>query len=398
MLGGQYQMATYRGGKVFPKKLGQTEENLTLAQELIYVFELNQDQSKEQLKEDLKGVDSLGFHPKLVQGIAKLLIDKSDFTSLSTEDMPDLRTGVFDASADYWKKEGQKKGSNFLEHQRLILKDHDLSPNVEVKRWLYSDLESNQIMVKTPKFTPKELLELYNLEQVKSLFLNAVSLRLTLELESDTSLRQVLQNLKFFGLLFEICHQSKLKLVLEVEGPQSVLDNGRSYGVEMANFFPSLLLLKCPWELDARLKRKGVDRIFAFLINQKNPYQSSYKEQGVWIQKKLKALEERFTEKYSKPFSARLTQEIIPLKKGAFLTPDLEIKKSKKTAQVELIRYLSEPKKKWLAQVVKELPKNYYFAIKAKGKVKEELQVILGEHFLPFATELTAPALKKLVE
>ena len=398
MLGGQYQMATYRQGKVYPKRLVESQENLTLAQELIYVFELNQGQSKEQLTEDLKGVDSLGFHPKLVQGMAKLMADKAGFTSLASEDMPTLRQGVFDASAAYWKQGGGKNLNSFLEHQKEILKDQNLGANIEVKRWLYSDLESNQVLVKVPKITAIELLELYNLEQVKSLFLNAERLNLTLELESDTSLRQVLQSLKFFGLLFQIHHQSKTKLVLEIEGPQSVLDNGRSYGVEMANFFPTLLLLKCPWELDAKLKRKGVARVFTFLINQKNPYKCSYQEQGVWEQGKLKALTERFSEKYAKPLSVKLTQEIIPLKMGAFLLPDLEVKKSRQTVNVELVRYLSGPKKKWLAQVVKELPKNYFFAIKAKGKVKEELQGILGEHLVPFAIELTAPALKKLVE
>src|SRR3989339_1564181 len=104
--------------------------------------------------------------------------------------------------------------------------------------------------------------------------------------------------LKFFGLLFTLLQDDAQGLKLRVDGPQQLLENGRSYGAELANFFAALLLLPGPWELEAPLRRKGVARGFTFYLDHRHGYQTPYRAKGIWSHQKLVDLQNHFNQKY----------------------------------------------------------------------------------------------------
>ena len=52
-----------------------------------------------------------------------------------------------------------------------------------------------------------------------------------------------MQYLKFYGLLF-LVEKKENGWGLIIDGPESILDSTRSYGVNFSNLFPALLLIE----------------------------------------------------------------------------------------------------------------------------------------------------------
>ena len=397
MLTGDLQIAFYRQGKVFPKRLLLKEESLNLAEDLIQSFKGAMGFSRERLEEELKAVPDYNQGPKVFKGLCKILFDRSSFNPPIRENMAELRAQSWDGAAQWWQQESGRF-EDFTLAQSKILAGQPDAPEGKAENWLFADMVAQQILIAPPKITQEELIHRYNLEQLQGLLMQASKLTLTLSREGDVAFRQVMQWMKFFRLLFRIQQEDSHQITLEIEGSQAVLENPRSYGLELANFFPALLLLESPWELKAQIGRAGVARRFLFEINQQNPYEGQQKLKGVYQHEKLSSLIARFKEKYKAPYRITLSEEPVTIKGGIILLPDLTLKGPGGKVQVEWLRYLTPAKLEWLKEVWPDLPKHYIFVLKAKGAKKRELETLFGDRLLCFANELTAPSLKRLVE
>ncbi len=395
MLTGNLQIAFYRKGKVSPKRLPLAQEPLALAGDLIQAFHCAGGMSREAIEEDLAGIDDYGQNPKVVKGLIKILFTRSEFAHNLQSDLSALREEVWDQVAQWWKNSTQELADSRQAAQE-ILPPHLTPPPEPIERWLFGDLAAQQLLTTPPKLTPSELLQRYNLEQAQGLLLQTE--KMTLEIKQrGAQFRPLMQRLRFFRLLFRVLQQGNDQLTIEIQGPQAVLENSRSYGVELANFFPALLSLEPKWKMEAQIKRKGVARCFTLALDSDSGYPSPYRPKDQWRHDKISALIQRFNESYGAKFKAKQPLDAFFLPNGALLLPDLELLQGKKKIQVEWLRYFSTAKEEWLIQVAKALPKGYCFAIKAKGAQKKRLEAALPGQVLCFSTELTAPALKKIL-
>jgi len=395
----------FRQGKAYPHKLDLTPSNIDLAENVILIFRNSIDHKRSEIEEEIKGYNPAKTNPKVIQGLANILFKRSVFVGPDKDDPIMIRSQIYSKSAEYWQKI-QKNRAPDKSHKQVILESIEDIPSIafsDTESWLYADITSNQKLTEFDTLAPNDLIHRYNIEQVQGLLLYTQKIILSVQRANNQAFRQIMQMMKFFRLMFDIVDSDEKQIVLNIDGPSSILESSRSYGMEIAQLFPAILLFSVPWKLEATLKVPDRARNFKLEINDKNTYQSFYRKKNVWVNEKVVNLVNRFREKYAEDYDIDSDTQIIPMKNNRYLLPDFKLQplhmndttKKKETLLVEWVHYLSETKISWLLEISKELPENYLFAVKGNRTKLKNLTESLGNHILIFATELTAPALKK---
>ena len=402
MLTGPLLMTRFRNGKAYPCKIQAEGHNLKVAAMLIQLFKDAKNLRRFELDAEIRNQDIGRINPKTVQGLAKILINRSNFAHSGSENPMETRAQVFSSSAQYWSTaKTHYQGPEF--HRQVILNQlkfdqENILNNTEA--WLFGDMISYQKLIDFNPILPRQLIHRYNIEQVQGLLLNTIDLEIRISKCFDRGFRQLMQMMRFFRLMFTITSYQRQVLTLKIDGPGSVLENPRSYGLEIAQFFPSVWLLKEPWHLTAKLKIPGRSRIFRLELSDQDPYQTHYVEKGVWANEKIAKLINRINEKYPDQFIASTESTIYPLSRNRYLLPDVCLKSvsGNRIYQLEWIRYLSNEKIQFLTTLDGELPANYIIAVKGKRRKLERLTQALGSRLIIFANELTASAIRKAIE
>ncbi|PCI25242.1 MAG: hypothetical protein COB67_10890 [SAR324 cluster bacterium] len=402
MLTGPLLITTFRKGRAYPNQLKNNPDSQASAENLINLFQESIERKRFELDADIKGFSNEAANPKVIQGMAKILFQRCDFDHTGAESPPELRAKVFSEAAAYWKSTESASQSSNNHKQKILARLGYTSPEIleHTDSWLFGDILSNQRLISFKELSPENLIHRFNIEQVQGLLLNTVELELTIQRQQDSSFRQVMQMLKFFRLMYQVKKIDDQGMTLQIDGPSSVLENSRSYSLEIAQFFPAILLLKAPWSLSADLKITGRPRRFTLEIEHLNKYKTYYTERGVWAHEKILQLIDRFNKKYEGSLHASTEAEIINLKQNRYLLPDLKVKPLQEgpTIMLEWIRYLSESKISWLLEIYPELPPNYIFAIRGKRSKLKHLLSTMGDRLLLFSSELTATAVKKKMD
>ena len=402
MLSGSLLITRFRNRKACPLRLQLDEENLKIATVLIRTFNEAANLRRFELEEEIEDQSRRCTNPKIVQGLAKILLNRSEFAFSGNADPMETRDRVFSASAKYWSTANDVSSTPEV-HRRTILGSLGFdNPQVleNTELWLFGDVTSNQKLVAFDSIPPAQLIHRYNIAQVQGLLLNAVDLEIRIGKCRKSGFRQVMQMMKFFRLMYSITGRQQEQLTLQIDGPGSILENARSYGLEIAQFFPAILLLRESWELTAKLKVTGRNGIFDLELSDRDPYQTYYVEKGIWANEKVRKLIDRINEKYGHELTASIASDIVPVSRNRYLLPDIAFRQAKSNAvyQLEWIRYLSPAKVEFLIHMKEELPRNYLIAVKGKSIKVEQLSASLGKHLIVFSSSLTAPAIKNAID
>ena len=401
MLTGLLLISRYRQGKVYPHILPLNDYYIPIARNLIQVFQNSTHLKRIEIEEKLKSFHADKINPKVIQGLSKLLFDRSGFETSEIEKPEEIRAEIFDISTKYWQSQNSAS-LDFRYHQTEILKlcpEKIIPPTVDIDAWLYGDISANQKLIDFKQINAEQLIHRYNISQVQGLLINAKELRLKLESIDKASMRKILQHLRFFGLLFSI-EATELFTEISISGASAVLEQSKSYGLELANFLPVIFLLKCPWQLSADVYSKQRKRFFSLTLDHKSPYQTHLKSSGRWIYDKVADLISRINDKQKTPYKASNTDKIITLSDNRFLLPDIKIvnKSDNNEYYIEWIRFQTKWKLEWLKKIHVEIPANYIFALKGQRIKLKDLSELFHEQLLIYANTLTAPAIIKQIE
>ena len=188
----------------------------------------------------------------VAKGLQKLISDASTLTD--PPDRSGLREQVFDAAAAALKQPAIDPAA----HVQAVAAACATTPEALADE-LYSDLPEAAVLTTVPTWTAEEVLDQYNLAQCQGLLLTARSLRVTVD-DADVGLRRrLLAQVRFRRLLAEI-RQDGLALVLELSGPDAVLDQASRYGLNLAQFLPALAACRS-WHAVAEVSLgRGLER------------------------------------------------------------------------------------------------------------------------------------------
>ena len=261
------------GKRIIPvfQKTDDTEL-LELAERLIEACEPNGSFTRGEMLQSWSDVTTGFLNAKLLNGLRKILEDRAQFSSSSELDYPAERKKLLLASASVLKQ-----GAFATEEEYRNAVDASLESPL-IRERLYADLPDNDRLLSFRDTSPRELIERYNIALVQGLLLEASSIELDVEDASQAQLRRLFSLVRFNRLVStaearapqesassiashahsptacQLRPESALntRIHFTIDGPGSVLSQSRSYGFQLARFFPAVVNLK-HWSLTATI-------------------------------------------------------------------------------------------------------------------------------------------------
>lgn len=272
---------------------------LQRSEELVGIFEHHfgdaAKNTRGALDESLADVVGHGTDFLIWRGLAKLLLDRSEFETVSSVEPVEIRRHVFETSAELGPVTSEEARRRVLEQAGAAL---ELGAD-EVEHSLYADLEARQRLTSFKSIEPQALLHRYNLALAQAVLYKATRLVVEFGDLDSNQLRYLFQMLKFHRLMHRFERQ-KGGYRLEIDGPASLFSKSRKYGLQMAVFLPALLVLDS-WEFCAELDWKGGGKSKStiphkLLLSDKDGLVSQRRATGQWVAEEERYFEDRFAE------------------------------------------------------------------------------------------------------
>ncbi len=368
--------------RLHPKLVDPDKPELRgLAQEVLDVFHeaLSEGGTRGSITGALKDMGAERTDHKLVRGLGKVLLDRCDFETVSPMDPVELRAHVFQHAA---RTGPLHRHAGPLEHRTAadVFAEvaEELGTTAEiVSRALYADLKDEQSLVKYTGPTAEQedaaeaLLHRYNVELVRALLLRATGLTLKLKEPEPARLRQLFRYIKFFQLMYraELVRDAETGAVqgvkLDLDGPQSLLVKSTKYGMNLATFFPAVLLQTGPWRIEAEVlwgrKRKLRKEL---LLNHTLGLRSHFQDRGSWTPRAVGWFLERWAEVDTKGWEA-VPGELVDMGGQNPLVPDLSFRHAEtgRIAHLDIVGYW---RKTWLRKRLAATPPHVVLAVSKK--------------------------------
>jgi predicted nuclease of restriction endonuclease-like RecB superfamily len=229
----------YRG-VVKPRYVDPADEAaLEIAAAVIATFEANRGEKLRRLREELAPIAGTGQENRFRQALEKLLLDRCDLAANSALEPEPLRGRVFGLAAKRWKEAGPH-GIDSAAVICEVAAELGVEPQA-VKDSLFADLAAEQVVRGFEAPTPRQLLERYDVALAQAILLRATSLEIVLPPQDVATYRALFRAIRFHQLLFEVEGEASRGYRIKLDGPLSLFSSATRYGVQMANFLPSLL-------------------------------------------------------------------------------------------------------------------------------------------------------------
>lgn len=204
---------------------------------MIAVFGAGKGSRRETLDQAL---DAIPFEPKdrvLALGLRKLCEDRATFEATSTIDPRILRSDLFALAAD-----AHRRGA--FDRTAILAKvAGERSVTAEaIDDALFADLRSNETLVSFEPLSVDALLESYDLSLAQAVLLQATRVSVRIEQPSAAVLRDIVRSLRFHGLLCAV-EERDGTVAIDIDGPFSLFDAVKKYGLRLAMFLPHVTSL-----------------------------------------------------------------------------------------------------------------------------------------------------------
>lgn len=272
------------------------------------------------LDESLDTLQRVAKDRKLLAGMVDLLVRACDFESPVAISPTELRTALFEASARQFPVGTSPDDPKRPEILERVGQQFGLT-SAQVEEAMFADLGDEQRLVNVPDWSSSEFLERYNEALAQGILLYAQYLEILLIHPSPARLRQLVRCLKFFRLLFSFAPHEQ-GILVTVDGPLSVLEQSKAYGLRFANFLPSLLHVP-EFAMKARVKWKN--RWTEFRLRSTDGLVSHYPDKGSWVPQELEAFLRSLEQRLEGVAPVRLAEAIFSLGGKEAYVPDLEI-------------------------------------------------------------------------
>lgn len=405
----------FKGKVVEPQYIDPTNPKmLTRATAVMEVFEaaLAQHRTRAWLGDELREVEGTDPAHKLLKGLSKVLLDKCEFEADSPLPPAELRERVFKRAAETgplaWSAGplGQRTATEVWTELAEELSGGSVGEEGSAeppRRWtteelqdaLYADLPDQQKLTRrTGPKTPEALLHRYNVALVQALLLHASTVTVRMRRPDSKRVRQLFRYLKFHQLMYRVSG-SAAELAIHVDGPQSLLRQSSRYGLQLAIFFPAVLLQPGSWTLEAEVlwgkTRKLKKRL---TIAHTRGLQSHYADRGAWRSNAEKWFVERF-EQLDTGWTVH-PGELLDLGRQKLMVPDLTFRRDGKVAHLDIVGFW---RRSYLDKRLAQTPDHVVLAVSRRllGD-KDKVPGAMADQVVPFAEIIPAKKLLARIE
>jgi predicted nuclease of restriction endonuclease-like RecB superfamily len=247
-----------RGDRIRPVFAERTSDNLALLENVINLFSKSVGRRYSHLSEEFQMLEeSYEVDYRFLRSLF-MLLERKIVLEKPPVDPFRLRQKVFEI-ADRRPVTSEEEREAVFEKASLEL---GISrEELEESLWIDED----PVVKEFTSLTSDELLDLYNLSLFQTLLFKADVLEISLPNPDMTFLKNLLRQLRFYGLMYDIW-KSGDEINLTIDGPISILKSTKKYGVAMAKFIPSVLNAR-DWSLKCRILDKK--RVFEFQLDER---------------------------------------------------------------------------------------------------------------------------------
>ncbi len=334
--------ARVAGGKLRPKFVDPADgELLDLAAQLTDLLGIagregwSRGQVDAELAELCEGVPDR----KLADGLAKIGMDRAEFAAAEELVPSELRAAAFRLAA--------RRGPLAMEPGPLDLPTADtVLAEVAAQRGvtldavrssLFADLRDAHRIGAYPAIEPVDLLHRYNLALVQSILLSATEVRIVVRDPTAARIRQLLRWARFYQLI-HAAERKDGKLVITLDGPASLFTQSTRYGMQLASFFPAIVLQDAAWELTASVAWTRQRTRRDLVVKSDEGLRTHWRDTGGHATREQAWFAERFAAATT-PWTLEPGSAPIDLGGQAVIVPDFTLRNGGREAHLEILGY-----------------------------------------------------------
>lgn len=342
MLTADLVSARFVKGEIKPRYIDPGDgEALALAREMVAVFHEHVGRTREALDGALAALLGEGTEFLLHRGLAKLLADRAEFEVRAPCEPAVLRRKLFEEAAKNHPAVAVADAVHTVTRDDVIARvasELGVDPKA-VTAAMYADLEGELVMTKGPDLTPEALLPRYNVALAQAVLLRATAMTVDIDAGDPQRYRQMFRFVKFYRLMHAVSGRGASGYSIRLDGPMSLFQLSQKYGLQLAEFFPALLL--CPsWRATADVRWGKEKRPAVFRVSSEQGLASHYPDRGVYVTREEQWLIDRFAE-LDTPWKLERRSEVIDLDGRGVLIPDFVLRHAKdgRAALVEVMGF-----------------------------------------------------------
>jgi predicted nuclease of restriction endonuclease-like RecB superfamily len=289
MLTGTMVRVRFARDRVLPHYLNTADPSWReVAERLLELFRGQDGRTRGELEEERREV--FGDDPgQLVhQGLVKLLEDRCEFETVAGHPPEELRDLVFRQAAEV------RRGDTAFDRAAILAAvGTAVGLDAEqVEQGLFADLRSEQRLKVFKDISADRLLQRYNVALAQAVLLRAIRVRVVVRGETPARYRQLFRYVKFHRLICEV-EQTADGCVLTLDGPLSLFTATQKYGLQLAQFLPTVLHCR-DFELTADLRWGPQKKPKTFLLTPKDGLVSHLPDTGTYVPPELAMFAELF--------------------------------------------------------------------------------------------------------
>jgi len=319
MLTGKLVRVRYHRNRLIPSYLDVTDRDWReVAAHLLEVYRTLPGRTRGEAEEEVR--ETFGDNPtQLVhQGLAKLLEDRCEFEVDAEVGPAELREKAFLAAAVVRRAGGAFDRRRVLEQ----VAQETGSTADDVARGLFADLKSEQRLVRFEDCTVDQLLNRYNVALAQAILLRANVVTVRVFGETPTRYRQLFRAIKFHRLICDIQPSGPEAYAFRLDGPLSLFSATQKYGMQLANFLPTLLQCK-RFELTASVRWGAQRKEKSFTLTDADGLRSHTVDYGNYTPKDLVMFAESFRKSVA-GWELSAEPDVVMLPSGPW-TPDYQL-------------------------------------------------------------------------
>jgi len=393
MLTGKLVRVRASKDRLIPQYIDPHDPKLTdIAGRMLEMYRTFAGRSRTEVEDEMR--EAFGDNPThlVEQGLAKLLEDRCEFEVDSEIDPGEVRDKAFLLAA-----RTRQAGEAFDRAAILERVASELgTPADTIDRGLFADLKSEQRLVSFEDCTVEQLLHRYNVALAQAILLRSAGMTIRVSGEPVARYRQLIRKIKFHRLICEFLPDGKDAYLLKLDGPLSLFSSTSKYGMQLANFLPSLLPCK-HFELTAQV-RWGADRKEkSFTLTHSDGLVSHLVDTADYVPKELQMFADSFR-KSVKAWDLSSDADVVSLPSG-YWAPDFQLihKPSGTIVRMEVLGFWRRTDtEKLFRRLSSELKAPFVLAVSDSFNIDEALADDWGEHIYRFKKAILPSEVVKL--
>jgi predicted nuclease of restriction endonuclease-like RecB superfamily len=323
MLTGKLVRVRHARNQLVPLYLDPADRGwLGVIEQLLFAFRGSPGRTRGEVLEDLADLVGEGPRSLVHRGLLDLLEDRCEFEVTADHPPDELRDRVFRAAVEA-RAEAAASGRPFDRAAVVagVASELKLAPG-QVEQGLFADLKDERRVLAFKDTTPEWLLNRYNVALAQAILLRSAAMDVRVWGETPARFRQLFRQVKFHKLIGTIHQSAGESYTLKLDGPLSLFASTTKYGLQLAQFLPTLLHCKA-FDLRASVRWGAERKEKLFQLSAADGLRSHLPDFGVYTPPELQLFAESFAAKV-KGWTIADDPHPVPLPDGVWV-PDFTL-------------------------------------------------------------------------